>query len=148
MQHNDWTKSICDTWLPQSTCWASRNLGTWASVQGWQYSIREKISLTLWLLGHLTKQVYNPPEWQCQTVCYYIWTFKSMALPLLPKVKSELERIEKSRVSWKPIEWCAAMVVLPKPDGRICICVDLTKLNENVQRKNTLYQLLNISLLS
>ena len=34
-----------------------------------------------------------------------------------------------------PTEWCTAMVVVPKPDGRICICVDLTKLNESVQRE-------------
>ena len=31
--------------------------------------------------------------------------------------------------------WCAGMVIVPKPDGRICICVDLTKLNQAVCRK-------------
>ena len=34
-----------------------------------------------------------------------------------------------------PTKWCTGMVVVPKPDGRICICVDLTKLNQNVQRE-------------
>jgi hypothetical protein len=34
-----------------------------------------------------------------------------------------------------PTEWCAGMVVVPKPDGNIRICVDLTKLNENVLRE-------------
>ena len=34
-----------------------------------------------------------------------------------------------------PTEWCTAMVVVPKLDGRIHICVDLTKLNESVQRE-------------
>ena len=34
-----------------------------------------------------------------------------------------------------PTDWCAGMVVLPKPDRRIRICVDLTKLNESVLRE-------------
>lgn len=33
-----------------------------------------------------------------------------------------------------PTDWCAGMVVVPKADGNIRICVDLTKLNENVCR--------------
>ncbi len=35
----------------------------------------------------------------------------------------------------EPAEWCAGMVVVPKADGRVSICVDLTKLNENVRRE-------------
>ena len=31
-----------------------------------------------------------------------------------------------------PTEWCVGMVVVPKTNGRVRICVDLTKLNENV----------------
>ena len=30
---------------------------------------------------------------------------------------------------------CAGMVIMPKPDGRIRICVDLTKLNQVVCRE-------------
>ena len=29
-------------------------------------------------------------------------------------------------------EWCAGMVVIPKTNGRVRICVDLTKLNEDM----------------
>ena len=55
----------------------------------------------------------------------------------MEKVKTELQRMEKvgviSRVS-EPTDWCAGMVVVPKPDGRVRICVDLTnlKLNQSV----------------
>ena len=33
-------------------------------------------------------------------------------------------------------EWCARMVVVPKTNGDVRICVDLTKLNENVYREH------------
>ena len=38
-----------------------------------------------------------------------------------------------TRVS-QPTEWCAGMVVVPKANGKVRICVDL-KLNENVRRE-------------
>jgi len=56
----------------------------------------------------------------------------------MPKVKEELQRMQKLGVISKvdiPTDWCAGVVVVPKPDGRICICVDLTKLNESVLRE-------------
>ena len=34
-----------------------------------------------------------------------------------------------------PTEWCAGLVVVPKSDGRVRMCVDLTKLNANVCRE-------------
>lgn len=65
-------------------------------------------------------------------------TPRRVAIPLLPKVKAELERMEKLGVITKveePTEWCAGMVVVPKPNGKVRICVDLTKLNESVCRE-------------
>ena len=35
----------------------------------------------------------------------------------------------------EPTEWCAGMVVVPKSNGKVRICVDLTKLNESVCRQ-------------
>ena len=35
----------------------------------------------------------------------------------------------------EPTEWCSPIVVVPKADGRVRICVDLTKLNQAVRRE-------------
>ena len=35
----------------------------------------------------------------------------------------------------KPTEWCSGMVVVPKKGGHVRICVDLTRLNENICRE-------------
>lgn len=35
----------------------------------------------------------------------------------------------------EPTEWCAGMVPIVKPSGKIRICVDLTHLNESVIRE-------------
>ena len=34
----------------------------------------------------------------------------------------------------EPTEWCSGMVVIPKPNGQVRICVDLTKLNKSIKR--------------
>ena len=63
---------------------------------------------------------------------------RRVAIPLMESVKAELQRMEKmgviSRIE-SPTDWCAGMVVVPKPNKRVRICVDLTKLNENVRRE-------------
>nr|XP_055074185.1 uncharacterized protein K02A2.6-like [Misgurnus anguillicaudatus] len=65
-------------------------------------------------------------------------TPKRISLPLLPKVKEELTRMEQQGVISKveePTEWCAPMVVVPKPTGKVRICTDLTELNRSVMRE-------------
>ena len=69
---------------------------------------------------------------------YSLTTPCRVAVPLLPQVKKELTRMQKLGVIKKieePTEWCAGLVVVPKQSGKVRICVDLTKLNENVCRE-------------
>jgi len=65
-------------------------------------------------------------------------TPRRVAIPLLPRVKEELEQMEQLGVIERveqPTEWCAGLVVVPKANGKVRLCVDLTKLNESVRRE-------------
>ena len=69
---------------------------------------------------------------------FAIMTLRLIPLPMKSKVKEELARMEKLGVIRKvdkPTNWCAGMVTVPKSNGKLRICVDLTKLNENVCRE-------------
>ena len=63
---------------------------------------------------------------------------RKVPLPLLSKTKAEIQRMMDMGVIRKvevPTEWCAPMVVVPKANGQVRICVDLTKLNANIKRE-------------
>ncbi|KAL2104369.1 hypothetical protein ACEWY4_001237 [Coilia grayii] len=63
---------------------------------------------------------------------------RRVPLPLHDKVKEELQRMEKMGVIVpieEPTDWCAGMVVAPKPKGKIRICSDMTHLNEYICRE-------------
>ena len=65
-------------------------------------------------------------------------TPRRISLPLMPKVKEELTRMEQQGVISKveePTAWCAPMVVVPKRTGKVRICTDLTELNKSVMRE-------------
>ena len=65
-------------------------------------------------------------------------TPRQIATPLRPQTKQELERMEKLGVIAKvqqPTDRCAGMVIVPKRNGTIRICVHLTKLNASVCRE-------------
>ena len=61
-------------------------------------------------------------------------------IALMSKVQSELQHMEKKGVISQvkePIDWCPGMVVIPKSGGTVRICVDLTKLNQNIRTTRT-----------
>ena len=68
---------------------------------------------------------------------YSVSTARRVPIPLMPKVKAELERMERegviSSVS-EPPEWCAPMVPVIKKLGDVRICVNLKHLNESIVR--------------
>ena len=71
-------------------------------------------------------------------VPYSLHVPRNVPIPQRPQVKTELERMESLGVISKvehPTEWCAGMVVVPKPSGATRICVDLKPLNNNVLRE-------------
>ena len=64
---------------------------------------------------------------------------RKVPMPLYEETKNEITRMIQSGVISPvdhPTDWCAPMVVTPKPNGKVRVCVDLTKLNEYVQREN------------
>ncbi len=68
-------------------------------------------------------------------VPYALYTPRNVAFP---KVKEELLRMKKLGVISEikePTQWCAGMVVVPKPSGACRIFVDLKPLNVNVRRE-------------
>ena len=67
-----------------------------------------------------------------------LYTPRNVPLPLRSKVEQELTRMEQLGVIQPvdgPTDWCQAMVVVPKPDGSVRICVDLKPLNQFIPRE-------------
>ena len=69
---------------------------------------------------------------------FSLYTARSIPIPLRDRVKEELVRMVSigviSQVD-QPTPWCAGIVVAPKRNGDIRICVDLKALNESVLRE-------------
>ena len=55
---------------------------------------------------------------------------------VIPDLKRELLGTGVISKVDQPTDWCAPMVVTPKSNGKVRICVDLSKLNEHVKRGN------------
>ena len=69
---------------------------------------------------------------------YVLNSPRRIALPLMDSVKTELERMVKLKVIipvQEATDWCSPMVVVPKPNGELRICADLTKLNQSIVRE-------------
>ena len=63
---------------------------------------------------------------------------KHIAIPMLDKVKEEIQKMERLSVIRKvnhPTEWCHLTIVVGKPNRTISICIDLTKLNLGINNR-------------
>jgi hypothetical protein len=68
---------------------------------------------------------------------YAVYTPRRIPIPLMQKVKGEIDRLLKLGVIEPvdvPTQWCAPIVVAPKGSG-IRLCVDLSRLNDSVLRE-------------
>ncbi|GBL82434.1 Uncharacterized protein K02A2.6 [Araneus ventricosus] len=64
--------------------------------------------------------------------------FKGLGICADSSFKAELKRMVEEKVITpvlKPTEWCAPVVIVPKSDGNVRICVDLIELNTNAMRE-------------
>jgi len=77
-------------------------------------------------------------ELEGNAIPFALSTPRLIPIPLRGEVREELDRMEAmgviSKVT-KPTDWCAGMVVIPKTNGKIRICVDLTHLKKWVKRE-------------
>ncbi|KAL8584885.1 hypothetical protein ACOMHN_037588 [Nucella lapillus] len=63
---------------------------------------------------------------------------RRVPVPLLKKVEAELNKMVEDEVIVPvdyPTDWCSPIVVVPKTNGDVRICVDLTRLNSSVKRE-------------
>ena len=66
-------------------------------------------------------------------------TPRRIPIPLFPKVKEELARMEAMGVIEKvdaPTEWCSPIVIVPKSNGKVRICGDFIQLNKAILHEN------------
>ena len=63
---------------------------------------------------------------------------RRVPFPLVEKVRDEVSRLTKLGIIRKitiPTPWCAPMVPVMKKSGKVRLCVDMKKLNMNIQRE-------------
>ena len=106
------------------------------AVDAASHDIRKQFSSVFQGLGNLGEEfeIHIKPD----AAPHSFFSPRHVPLSLRPKVKDELECMEKLGVIAKvdqPTPWCAGMVVVPKKEGAIRICVDLKPLNEDVLRE-------------
>ena len=92
-------------------------------------------------LGHLTSYQYKS-SLKSGSKPYAVTTPRRIPQPYHQKVKEEINRIKTLGVLeevTEPTEWTSPMVVVPKHNGDVRICVDYSHLNQSVNRKH--YQL-------
>lgn len=74
-----------------------------------------------------------------EAVPYCVTTARIIPFPLMPKVESELKRMEDAGIITnvtEPTDWCAPIVTAFKKNGDVRLGVDLKKLNQAVKREH------------
>lgn len=69
---------------------------------------------------------------------YAVHAARRVPIPLLQKVKDELNRLKAAQVIeevQEPTDWCAGMVPVLKKSGSVRICTDFKQLNKAVKRE-------------
>ena len=77
---------------------------------------------------------------------YSIPVARRVSIPLLPAVEAELQRMVNYGIVERMTDatfWCAPMVVVPKKNNKIRICVDLKRLNRSVVRSKHILPVLD-----
>ena len=70
-------------------------------------------------------------------VPYSVSAPRRVKIPLLPKLKVELERMQRLDIIkevTEPTDWVSPMVPVLKKNGQIRVCVDLSELNKAIKR--------------
>ncbi|UYV63487.1 hypothetical protein LAZ67_2004238 [Cordylochernes scorpioides] len=85
-------------------------------------------------------QIGNPYEIKLKPGAkpYAVHTPRRVPIPLMEKLRTRLEELERAGIIAQvnvATEWCAPTVIAGKPNGDIRLCVDLSRLNEHVQRE-------------
>ena len=96
---------------------------------------REQFPSLFWGLGKLKGEYHSGDE---DAKPFALSTPLRIAIPLLQFVKHELQHMEDQGVIAtveQPTGWCAGMVVIPKANNKVRICMDLTRLNDSVKRE-------------
>ena len=87
-------------------------------------------------LGKVKTEIHIALQPDAQPHCLY--TPRKIPYPLVPKVKQELDSMLQQGVISPvtvPTTWCSGLVPVPKANGSVRLCVDLTQLNKAVQRE-------------
>jgi hypothetical protein len=77
---------------------------------------------------------------------YRLCAPRPIAAGLREQAKAELDRMLELNVIQpveQPTDWCSGLTIAPKPNGKIRMCIDLTRLNAGVKRE--LYPLPKVS---
>ncbi|UYV65612.1 K02A2.6-like [Cordylochernes scorpioides] len=85
-------------------------------------------------------QIGNPYEIKLKPGAkpYAVHTPRRVPIPLMENLKTRLEELEKAGIIAQvnvATEWRAPTVIAGKPNGDIRLCVDLSRLNEHLQRE-------------